>query len=36
MVWNIACENDDRSVNVETADFESIDETIKAWKQRAG
>ena len=34
-VWNIACENDDCSVDVETADFESIDDAIKAWNQRA-
>jgi Lar family restriction alleviation protein len=35
-VWNVACENDHCLVDVETADFESIDEAIKAWNQRAG
>jgi|APSaa5957512622_1039677.scaffolds.fasta_scaffold166432_2 Lar family restriction alleviation protein len=35
-VWSVACENDDCPVDVETADFESIDDAIKAWNQRVG
>ena len=35
-VWSVACENDDCQVDVETADFESIDDAIKAWNQKVG
>ncbi len=34
MVWNVACMNDDCSVHVETDDFESQEEAVKAWNQR--
>ena len=33
-VWSGGCLNDDCVVAVETADFESEDDAIKAWNQR--
>ena len=35
MVWNVGCMNDDCPVDVETDDFESEEDAIKAWNQRA-
>ncbi len=35
MVWNVGCMNDDCLVDVETDDFESEEEAIKAWNHRS-
>lgn len=35
MFWNVGCMNDDCFVDAETVDFESEDDAIKAWNQRA-
>ena len=35
MLWNVACMNDDCLVEVETEDFESEEDAIKAWNKRA-
>ena len=34
-VWNVGCTNKDCLVDVETVDFESEDDAIKVWNQRA-
>jgi hypothetical protein len=34
MVWNVGCMNDDCHVDVETVDFESEDDAVKAWNLR--
>lgn len=35
MHWNVGCMNDDCLVDVETIDFESKEDAVKVWNQRA-